>query len=77
MAIFFSSLLPQFGDSFAALIGFGLLFCAMTLAWLSLYATVVARAGSVLQRRPIPRALDAVTGVALVALGARLSVSER
>ena len=35
MAVFFSSLLPQFGDSFAALLGLGLLFCALTLTWLT------------------------------------------
>ena len=41
MAVFFSSLLPQFGDSFPALLGLGLLFCALTLMWLS--ATCPAR----------------------------------
>ena len=54
MAVFFTSLLPQFapaGDaSFAALLGLGLLFCAMTLAWLAGYAVVVAKAGQVLAR---------------------------
>jgi threonine/homoserine/homoserine lactone efflux protein len=53
--------------------GLGLTFCAMTLAWLSLYAAAVARAGDVLRRQRIRRALDAVTGTALVAYGARLA----
>jgi threonine/homoserine/homoserine lactone efflux protein len=73
MAIFFSSLLPQFGHSFAALLALGLLFCALTLTWLSLYAIAVARAGDVLRRPPIRRTIDAVTGTALVALGVRLA----
>ena len=77
MAVFFSSLLPQFGDSFAALLGLGLLFCALTLAWLSAYALAVARAGDVLRRPRVRRALDAVTGTALVALGLRLATTDR
>ena len=76
MAIFFTSLLPQFGHSFAGLAALGLVFCAMTLAWLSLYALVVARAGDVLRRPRVRRALDAITGTALVALGIRLAGSE-
>jgi len=77
MAIFFTSLLPQFGHSFAGLAALGLVFCTMTLAWLSLYALVVARAGDVLRRTRVRRALDAITGTALVALGIRLAGSER
>ena len=77
MAVFFTSLLPQFGESFAALLGFGLAFCALTLAWLSAYAAVVARAGDVLRRPRVRRALDAITGTALVALGVRLATVPR
>jgi threonine/homoserine/homoserine lactone efflux protein len=72
MAVFFSSLLPQFGDSFLALLGLGLLFCALTMIWLSAYATALARAGDVLRGPRVRRAIDAVTGTALVALGLRL-----
>ena len=77
MAVFFSSLLPQFADAFPALLGLGLLFCALTLGWLSAYALAVARAGEVLRRPRVRRALDAVTGAALVALGLRLAAAER
>jgi threonine/homoserine/homoserine lactone efflux protein len=77
MAVFFSSLLPQFGESFFALLALGLLFCALTLAWLSAYAVVLARAGHVLTRPRIRRAIDAVTGTALVALGLRLAAAGR
>ena len=77
MAVFFSSLLPQFGDSFAALLGLGLLFCALTLTWLTAYAFALARAGDMLRRPRVRRAIDAVTGTALVALGVRLAAVDR
>jgi threonine/homoserine/homoserine lactone efflux protein len=73
MAIFFTSLLPQFGPGFLHLLGLGLVFCLLTLAWLSGYAAVVARAGDLL-RRPWPRrVLDTVFGFALVGLGLRVA----
>jgi threonine/homoserine/homoserine lactone efflux protein len=76
MAVFFASLLPQFapaGDSsFAVLLALGLLFCSLTFAWLTLYATAVARVGRLLTGT-VRRALDAVTGIVLVALGLRLA----
>src|SRR5919201_3301256 len=77
MAVFFTSLLPQFGSSFAALLALGLVFCALTLVWLSGYAVVVARAGDLLRRPRVRRALDAVTGTVLVALGLRLASESR
>ena len=77
MAVFFSSLLPQFGDSFAVLLALGLLFCALTLTWLSAYALAIARAGDVLRRPRVRRTIDAVTGTALVALGLRLATTDR
>jgi threonine/homoserine/homoserine lactone efflux protein len=76
MAVFFTSLLPQFGDSFASLLGLGLLFCALTMLWLTAYAVAVARAGDVLRRAPVRRAIDAGTGVALVAFGVRLATGQ-
>jgi threonine/homoserine/homoserine lactone efflux protein len=77
MAVFFSSLLPQFGDSFGVLLGLGLLFCALTLTWLTAYSFAVARAGDVLRRPRVRRSLDAITGTALVALGVRLAATDR
>lgn len=77
MAVFFLSLLPQFvtpGDaSFAGFLLLGVVFATMTLAWLTGYAFVVARAGEVLRRPRIRRALDSLTGAALVALGVRVA----
>lgn len=81
IAVFFTTLLPQFapahGPAFATLLAFGLLFCAMTLAWLCVYSVAVARAGRALRRPGIRRALDAVMGAALVAVGVRVAVERR
>ena len=77
MALFFTSLLPQFAPhnaSFLQLASLGLLFCLTTLLWLSGYALVVARLGDILRRTRVRRALDAVTGAVLVAFGARLAL---
>jgi threonine/homoserine/homoserine lactone efflux protein len=81
MAVFFTSLLPQFTPggraSFPALLALGLLFCAMTLVWLAAYAVVVERAGDVLRRLGVRRVIEAVTGFALLVLGARLAFDRR
>jgi threonine/homoserine/homoserine lactone efflux protein len=77
MAVFFTGLLPQFGDSFPALLALGLVFCTLTLAWLSAYAAAVARAGDLLRRPRVRRSLEGLTGAALVALGLRLAVEHR
>ncbi len=73
MAIFFSSLLPQFvaagSSTFTAMLLLGLIFVSMTLASLCVYAAVVARAGNVLRRPRIRRAFDAVMGTILVVFG--------
>jgi threonine/homoserine/homoserine lactone efflux protein len=80
MAVFFASLLPQFAEGssapFIAMLALGFLFCTMTFAWLAFYAVAVARAGRLLTGS-LRRALDAVTGIVLVALGLRLATDER
>ena len=80
MAVFFASLLPQFApegrSSFVVLLTLGLLFCALTFSWLALYAVAVARLGRLLTVTA-RRALDAITGIVLVALGLRLATEER
>jgi threonine/homoserine/homoserine lactone efflux protein len=54
IVVFFLSLLPQFIDrgqaSFERLLLLGLIFCAITVTWLTLYAVVVARVGDFLRR---------------------------
>jgi threonine/homoserine/homoserine lactone efflux protein len=76
MVVFFTSLLPQFGSSFGGMLVLGLVFAAITLAWLTLYAFAVARAARVLLLPPVRRVLDAIAGVVLVSFGVRLA-SER
>jgi threonine/homoserine/homoserine lactone efflux protein len=73
MAVFFTSLLPQFAHSFPSLLAHGFVFCGLTLAWLC----VVARLGSALRRPRVRRVVDAVTGAVLVALGLRLAGERR
>ena len=81
MAVFFTSLLPQFssdgGASFGALLLLGLVFCSLTLVWLSGYAVVVAKAGDLLRRSRVRRTLEGVTGAVLVALGLRVATEHR
>jgi threonine/homoserine/homoserine lactone efflux protein len=77
MAVFFTSLLPQFAPhgSFAALLGLGAIFCSLTLVWLTGYAFAISRASHALRRSRPWRALEALTGAVLVALGVRVAVS--
>lgn len=81
MAAFFPSLLPQFAPggeaSFWGLLFLGLLFCTLTLVWLTAYAFAVAKAGDFLRRPRIRRAMESVTGAVLVAFGVRLATAER
>jgi threonine/homoserine/homoserine lactone efflux protein len=77
MAAFFPALLPQFASSFSSLLLLGLAFCLMTLAWLTAYAFVVARAGDLLRRPRVRRALEAATGAVLIALGLRVATASR
>ena len=81
MAVFFPSLLPQFvardAPPFLALLALGIVFCLMTLTWLTGYAFAVARAGDLLRRSPVRRAIEAVTGVVLVAFGIRVAAVPR
>jgi len=79
MAIFFTSLLPQFarGPSFGALLVLGLVFCSLTLVWLTAYAFAVAKAGDFLRRSRVRRAIDGLTGAVLVGLGLRLAAESR
>jgi threonine/homoserine/homoserine lactone efflux protein len=75
LAVFFTTLLPQFispGDPYVAKsLLLAMLFVLIGLAWLSLYALVVdVVAGS----RRFRTTVEAISGVVLVALGLRLAV---
>jgi threonine/homoserine/homoserine lactone efflux protein len=77
IAVFFTSFLPQFVPdhraAFLALLMLGLVFCSLTLVWLTGYSILVARAGDFLRRSSIRRALDGLTGAVLIGLGLRLA----
>lgn len=81
IAVTFTSLLPQFipaGEaSFQPLLLLGTIFCLMTLIWLTVYVAIIAKAGDVLRRSGVRRALDALVGTALIALGFRLAAADR
>ena len=80
IALFFTSLLPQFvphDPSFADFIGLGSILWLYTLGWLTLYACAVAKAGDILDRPRLRRLLDAVTGACLLGLGVRIALESR
>jgi RhtB (resistance to homoserine/threonine) family protein len=81
IAVFFTSLLPQFvgtgGDVALRLVLLGALFNAMGVVWLVSYAFLAARGRMILTRPRVKRALDRVTGVVLVGLGVRLAFEHR
>jgi threonine/homoserine/homoserine lactone efflux protein len=81
MIAFFPALLPQFAPhghgTVVVLLLLGLLFSSMTLLWLGGYAFVVAKAGDLIRRGRVRRALEAATGCVLIALGLRLATESR
>jgi threonine/homoserine/homoserine lactone efflux protein len=81
IAIVFTTLMPQFVDLGrpAVLQTFALtaIFVGMGLAWLLSYALLVAKVGATLRRASVRRALQALTGTVLTALGLRLALERR
>ena len=81
IAAIFASLFPQFlpedNASFAALLMLGLVFSCLTLTWLVVYAFAVAKAGDILRRSAIRRAIEGITGAVLIAFGLRLASEHR
>ena len=81
IAVFYTSLLPQFVDPGANVLGpfllLGGLFVLMTLVWLCAYALMAARLAATLTRPRVKAAMDRFTGVVLIAIGVRLAVEPR
>jgi threonine/homoserine/homoserine lactone efflux protein len=81
IAIFYSTFLPQFiGPGDPALLLSLLLagvHIAFGLVWLTAYAWLLDRALSAFKSSGVRRALDALTGTVLVALGLRLAAERR
>ncbi len=75
MLLFFTGLLPQFAGGGRAidLVILGLTFCLLTLSWLCLYATAVAKLGELFSKPKFWRTLEGATGLGLVALGLRVA----
>ncbi len=81
IAVFFTSLLPQFVGS-GGVIGvrlalLGALFNVIGVVWLLSYAVAAARGRALLSRPRVRRLLDGLSGIVLVALGARLALEHR
>jgi threonine/homoserine/homoserine lactone efflux protein len=81
MAVFFASVLPQFtapGQGMvSALVLLGVVFSAMTFAWLAAYAIALSTAGRLLRAPRAQRAIEAVSGAVLIGLGARIAADAR
>jgi threonine/homoserine/homoserine lactone efflux protein len=81
IAVFFTSLLPQFvvgrESLLAPFLVLGTLFVAIALVWLCGYAVLAARISDVLERPRVRAALDALSGTVLVGLGIRLAFERR
>jgi threonine/homoserine/homoserine lactone efflux protein len=81
MAAFFTSLLPQFAPgqhpAFWRMLMLGLVFCALTLAWLVAYTIAVSKARDVLTRPRIRRTIEGITGGVLIGLGIRVATEHR
>ncbi len=77
IAVFFTSLLPQFVDPgrpvLLPFLALGGLFVLMTLTWLCAYSLLAARMAASLQRGRAKAALDRVTGTVLIVIGLRLA----
>jgi threonine/homoserine/homoserine lactone efflux protein len=80
-ALFFATYLPQFIDpdgnvalQVLALGGFHIVVGAV---WLTLYAQLIGRLHFVLTREGVRRWLERTTGAVLIALGARVALTER
>jgi RhtB (resistance to homoserine/threonine) family protein len=80
IAVFFTSLLPQFAGphpTTGGLLLLGVVFEAMGLAWLVFYASVAARGRTLLQRPRVKAVIDRVSGMVLIGLGVRLAFERR
>jgi threonine/homoserine/homoserine lactone efflux protein len=74
--VFYLAVLPQFLGAHASvllLVAFALSHAVLSLGYLLGLVAALHRVRVVLSRRPVRRALDALTGVALLGFGARLA----
>ncbi|GAB2570823.1 lysine transporter LysE [Paractinoplanes abujensis] len=77
-AVFFVALLPQFlpaEPGIADTVVLSGLAVAVTIVWFTSVAALVSALRRLLDRAPVRRAIDRVTGVVLIGLGVRLAVT--
>ena len=81
IAVFFTSLIPQFVGSGTHVLLPSLLlggtFVIMTVTWLSGYSLLASKAGDLLTRPRVKKALDRFTGCVLIGFGLRLATERR
>ncbi|WP_309238347.1 LysE family translocator [Actinoplanes aureus] len=76
--VFFIAVLPQFvpmDGATADVLLFSLVAVAVTVAWFTVVANLVAALRRLLARPAVRRSLDALTGAVMIALGIRLAAS--
>lgn len=64
-------------DTLSAVVLLGVIFSALTCAWLCLYAATVAALGPVLARFRVRRTVDGLAGAVLIGLGVRVATEAR
>ena len=77
---FYLAVLPQFLSShasFGTAVAYALSHAVLSLLYLTLLVSAMARARRVLARRRVRRALDAATGTAMLGFGTRMALSGR
>jgi threonine/homoserine/homoserine lactone efflux protein len=80
IAVFFTSLLPQFAGpnpTIGDLLLLGVVFEAMGLIWDLTYALLAARGRDLLRRPRVKALLDRLSGLVLIGLGVRLALERR
>ena len=81
VAVFYLTFMPQFmspGDNvLVRSLAFAVAHAVMGIAWLSVFAYVLVRVGTVLGGAGVRRWVERVTGGVLIALGARLALERR
>jgi RhtB (resistance to homoserine/threonine) family protein len=81
VAIFFTSLLPQFvspsGSALIQMLLLGVAFIAINITWMCSYALAAVRMSDVLSRARVKGAIDRISGIVLIGVGIRLATERR
>lgn len=81
VAIFFTSLLPQFvspsGSALIQMLLLGVAFIAINVTWMCSYALAAVRMSDVLSRARVKATIDRISGIVLIGVGIRLATERR